>query len=43
MLAESIVSSERSVIPGASHLLFLEKPAYANGKVLEFLRKHHAG
>jgi pimeloyl-ACP methyl ester carboxylesterase len=43
MLAESIVSSERLVIPGASHLLFLEKPSYANGKVLEFLRKHRAG
>lgn len=43
MLAESIVSSERLVIRGASHLCLLEKPADANGKMVEFLRRHRAG
>jgi len=42
-LAESIPSGERSIIPGTSHFSFSEKPAYASGVILSFLRKHRAG
>ncbi len=42
-LANSIPSSERAVIPGASHLCCLEKPGDTNEKMLGFLTKHLAG
>jgi non-heme chloroperoxidase len=43
MLAESIPSAEKVIVPGTSHFFLLEKPAEANNAMLGFLRKHRAG